>query len=59
MLLAVFINVIMIARGVRNALVTTNGLLETFEISCLRKLLEYFGFLFIFIETMLRIFYVP
>ena len=38
--------------------VTTNGVLETFEISFLRKLLRYFGFLFIFIEKMLRIFYV-
>ena len=41
-------NVIMIARGVRGALVlNVNGVLEKFENSSLRKLLRHFGFLFI------------
>ena len=49
---AVFMNVNMIAR-VRGALVTANGVLETFEISSLRKLFRYFGFLFILKESCL------
>ena len=48
----VFMNINMIAR-VRGALVTTNGVLETFEISSPRKLLRYFGFLFILKESCL------
>ena len=44
MLRAVFMNVIikviMTARGVHGARVTTNGVLETFEILCLGKLLH-------------------
>ena len=49
---AVFMNVNMIAR-VCDVLVTTNGVLETFEISFLRKLLRYFGFLFVLKESCL------
>ena len=36
------------ARFIRGALVTTNGVLEIFETSCLRKLSRDFGFIFIF-----------
>ena len=54
---AVFVNVNMIAR-VYGALVMTNGILETFEISSLRKLLQYFGFLFILTGIMSHISYV-
>ena len=49
-LLAVFMNANIIARD-RDALVTTNVVLETFEILSLRKLLRYFGFLFILKES--------
>ena len=49
---AVFMNVNMIAR-VRGTLVPKNGVLETFEISSLRKLLRYFEFLFILKESCL------
>ena len=42
---------------VRGALATTNWVLETFEISCLRKLLRDFGFLFSLTEITFRVFY--
>ena len=58
----VFMNtiIIMIARaaGSRRACNEQHGVIETFEISCLRKQVRNFGFLFILTEIMFRVFYV-